>query len=300
LLPPLVNVTANGVLAAAGALSVGAAVGTWLGGQLLAVAVLAWYTATRSAGFGQPDPGLARRSVSFGAQAHAGRVMTLGNYRVDQWILGAVAGSRELGLYSVAVVWAEILFYLPTVLTLVQRPDLVRAERAEATRIAALAVRAALTVTLVAAGAVVLLAPVLVTVAFGDAFRGAVDDLRVLVPGAFGIVVLKLLGNALTAQRRPLLATAAVAVAFAVTLTLDAVLIPAHGGLGAAVASTVAYTVGGIVAALVFSRALRGRLADLLPTGREVPWLWRRLRKRGSAARPAGAPAAGSPGGKAG
>lgn len=280
LLPPFVNFTVNGILAAAGALSVTAAVATWLAGQALGVAVLAWYALRRSAGFGRPDPALARRSLAFGVKAHAGRVLTLGNYRIDQWILGAVAGSRELGQYSVAVVWAEVLFYLPTTLTLVQRPDLVRAERGEAARLAALGVRAALLVTLVGAALVVLLAPVLVLVAFGDEFRPAVDDLRVLAPGALGIVLLKLLGNALTAQGRPLVAAGSVAVAFAVTLALDAILIPDHGGIGAAVAATIAYTAGGVAVAVAFARTLGGRPSDLVPRGSELRWLWRRLRRR--------------------
>ena len=56
--------------------------------------------------------------------------MGVGNYRADQWIVGSIAGARELGLYSVAVAWAELLFYLPGVISLLQRPDLVRATRA--------------------------------------------------------------------------------------------------------------------------------------------------------------------------
>src|SRR5438128_849425 len=94
LLAPVVNVTVNGALAAAGVLTVGTAVGTWLGGQTLATLVMAWYVARRSAGFGRPDAGLARRSLAFGVKAHAGRAMLLGNYRLDQWILGAIAGAR--------------------------------------------------------------------------------------------------------------------------------------------------------------------------------------------------------------
>src|SRR5438552_5960680 len=49
LLAPVLNVTVNGALAAAGVLTVGTAVGTWLGGQTLATLVMAWYVARRSA-----------------------------------------------------------------------------------------------------------------------------------------------------------------------------------------------------------------------------------------------------------
>ena len=68
---------------------------------------------------------------------------------------------------------------------------------------------------------------------------------------------MKLFGNALTAQRQPMLANAALAIAFGATIGLDLLLIPRYGGVGAAWASTLAYTAGGIAVAVIFSRALR-------------------------------------------
>ena len=278
LIPPVLNVVVNGVLAATGALSVGTAIVTWLAGQLLATALLGLHVATKLAGFGRPDLGLARRSLAFGAKSHGGRVMLLGNYRLDQWLLGAISGSRELGLYSVAVAWAEALFYLPTALAAVQRPDLVRATRDEAGRQAALVFRTSALLTLVLAAALVVAAPVLCVWTFGEEFRGSIDDLRVLAFGGVGIVALKLLGGALTAQSRPLLATAAIGVGFVSTVVLDLLLIPGHGGLGAAVASSISYSLGGAAVALIFSRTLRTRLVELVPRGGEPLQLWRRLR----------------------
>ena len=70
---------------------------------------------------------------------------------------------------------------------------------------------------------------------------------------------MKLFGNALTAQRQPMLANAALAIAFGATIGLDLLLIPRYGGVGAAWASTLAYTAGGIAVAVIFSRALRVR-----------------------------------------
>ena len=56
----------------------------------------------------------------------------LTTYRLDQRLVGAISGARELATYSVAVAWAEALWYLPTALAAVQRPDLVRARAREA------------------------------------------------------------------------------------------------------------------------------------------------------------------------
>ena len=278
LLAPVTNLTVNGLFAVLGILTVGSAVAVWVGGQLLATAVLARHAVRGLSRIPRPDRALARRALAFGSQTHLGRVMTMGNYRLDQWFVGAISGSRELGLYSVAVAWAEALFYLPTALAMVQRPDLVRASRVDAGRQATAVCRVALLATTVLAILIVVAAPVLCVTIFGPEFSGAVPDLRILAFGAFGIVALKLLGSALNAQGRPMLANVGVGVAFVTTVVLDLVLIRPFGGAGAAVASTAAYTAGGIAIAVVFVRALERRPAELVPRPAELLPLLRQLR----------------------
>jgi O-antigen/teichoic acid export membrane protein len=279
LAPALINVAVNGVLAAMDVITVRTAVATWVSAQLLGTLLVSWYVARRSAGFGRPAAALAREALRFGLKAHAGRVMTVGNYRLDHWLLGSIAGPRELGLYSVAVAWAEALFFLPTALVMVQRPDLVRASRGEAVRQAATIFRMAVLLTVPLTALLILAAPFLCVTLFGDEFRGSIDDLRLLAPGAFGILALKLLGNALTAQRKPMLATASSAISFVALVALAALLIPGLGDRGAAVASTLAYTAGGIAVAVVFTRALGARLEDLVPRRGDLPWFWGKLQE---------------------
>jgi len=262
---PSLNVLVNGLLFLFDALTVRAAMLTWIAGQVLATALLLAYVSRRLAGFGKPDAKLAAQSLGFGLKTHAGRVMKTGNYRLDQWLLGSLAGSRELGLYSVAVAWAEALFFLPEALASVLRPDLVRAETEYAGARGAAVFRIAVVLTLVFAICFIIAAPLLCVWTFGEEFRGSIDDLRVLAPGALGIVALKLLGNALVAQRRPGLSNVAIGLAFAVTVGLDLLLIPQYGGLGAAIASTVAYTAGGAAVAVIFARALNVSLRRMFP-----------------------------------
>jgi O-antigen/teichoic acid export membrane protein len=216
--------------------------------------------------------------------------MLIANYRLDQWILGAIAGTRELGLYSVAVAWAEGLFLLPTALSAVQRPDLVRAKAREAVQLTARLFRMSLVITLFCASALVVAAPILCVTFFGEDFRGSIDDLRVLTAGAFGIVALKQLGSALTARQRPTLASAAISSAFASTVVLDFLLIPHYGGLGAAVASAVSYTFGGVVIVAVFLSALGGTARDFVPSRGDAHGAWRLVMK--GLRRPAAADAA--------
>lgn len=277
LISPLINAAGNALMAATGTLTATRAVAVWVGGWVLSALMLVWGQARR-AGFGRPDARLARSMFGFGLRAHAGRVLMVGNYRLDQWLVGTLSSSRELGLYSVAVAWAEALFYLPTALTSVQRPDLVRASPREAARQAAAAFRVATAITVVLAIVLVVAAPLLCVTIFGETFRGSIADLRLLAAGGVGIVALKLLGQTLTAQRKPMLETIAIAIAFGVGLTLDLVLIPDHGGGGAAIAATIAYTAGGVAVMVIFVRALAGRLRDLVPRHGDLAVLRRRLR----------------------
>ena len=147
--------------------------------------------------------------------------------------------------------------------------------------------RGALLLTLASTVGMVLLAPFLCTTIFGSEFSGSVEMLRVLCLGSFGIATLKLLGNALTAQRRPLLETGAVAVAFVTVFALDFALIPDHGGLGASIASAVSYTLGGLAAAVIFGRTLGAGIRDLIPRPSDLVALWRSVMARFRPGRPA-------------
>ncbi len=273
LLPPLVNVTINAGLVLTGRLTVASAVLTWLAGNALATAVLLWAVVHRFGGFGRANRAEARAMIGFGFKAYLGRAMFVGNYRMDQWILGSLSTAKELGTYSVAVAWSEALFFLPTALTFVQRPDLARASRTEARRQTVVVFRYAMWVTIPLAVAMIALAPFLCVTLFGSGFHESIGQLRVLVVGTPGIIALKLFGNALTAQRHPLREALAGGIAFASIFALDLSLIPTHGGVGASVASAIAYTLGGLTAAGLFVRTLSGRWRELLPSWGDLPAL---------------------------
>ena len=279
-LAPTLNVLGNGTFYALGILSVNSAVGWWLAGQTLETVLLAWYVQRRLAGFGLPDPGLMRGALTFGARAHPGRVMLLGNYRLDQWLLGAIAGPRELGVYSVAVAWAEALWYLPTALAAVQRPDLVRATRAEALRVAARIFRAAMLFTAVCGAVMIVAAPFLCATIFGEEFRDSVNMLRVLVFAAFGVAAVKLLGSALVTQGRPGLQSIAIGAGFVLSVVLDVALIPPFGGQGAAFAAAIAHTTAGTVVCVIFLRTLGGVPGDLVPRAGDVRWFAAKVSSR--------------------
>lgn len=141
-----------------------------------------------------------------------------------------------------------------------------------------MAFRAATAFTIVLVLVFIAAAPILCVTFFGESFRGSIEDLRVLVLGAFGVVAVKQLGSVLTGQGKPTLASLAIGISFVVTIILDIALIPPFGGLGAAIASSVAYTVGGIAVAVIFTRTLGGGFGALVPRRSDFRLMWSRLR----------------------
>lgn len=284
LAPSLINIVGNGALYLAGVLDVETAIATWLIGQAVGTLWLCWYVHSRLEGFGRPSLALAVESVKFGLRAHTSHTMNLGNYRADQWLMGILSTPQQLGLYSVAVAWSEALFLVPQALMQVQRPDLARSHHEHAGPKAAGVFRLSILVTAVLCLVLIVAAPFLCVVIFGEDFKGSVIDLRIIALGGFGVVALKLLGSALTAQGRPLRESLAVGVTFVTVIGLDFALIPSLGGEGASIASAVGYTAGGLAMVWVFSRILKVPLRAMVPgrgTVREARDLAKRLLGRG-------------------
>jgi O-antigen/teichoic acid export membrane protein len=280
LMGPGIALIGNAALWTAGKLTVTTAFVSWIVAHVAAVLLLCAYISRGSVGFGRPDMALAFRTLRFGLKAYVGRALLVANYRIDQWILAGIAGPRELGLYSIAVAWAEILFYVPTVLMIVQRPYLVRASAEDAGHRSARAFRVGVMSTVPAAAATILAAPMLTAGIFGEEFAGAADDLRVLALGAYGVVALQQLGDSLTAKGQPLRASMAIGVAFVTGLALDILLIPGFGGVGAALASTIAYTTGGLAVMALYVRFFGTSLSALVPRPSDLASLvWRLLRR---------------------
>lgn len=261
----------DSVLALTGLLSVRLAVGVWAAGQFVGCIPLAYYLA-RGCGFGRPDAGLARAALVFGTKAHGAGLLNTGTYRLDGWILGAMAGAGPLGIYSVAVAWFEGLFLLPTAFAIVSRPAVVEASSDEAGGAAETALRVSLVGTTGAGIVLFLAAPILCVWVFGDEFASAVAQLRYLIPGALGIALLKVLGSALTARGKPALETAGVATGFLIGMALYVVLIPRFGGVGASIASTIAYLTAGVVTATIFTRTVGNGWRALIPRRSDLRW----------------------------
>lgn len=200
--------------------------------------------------------------IGYGVRYSAIQIINLVALRLDQLLLGWLATTAAVGLYSIAVSLTEGLLLATTAVGLVVFLDSAKGESsARFSRKLALTVLA----SCAAAALLALAAQPLVHVLFGERYAGAVSMTRILAIGTPGLVVMRLMTNRLAGAGQPGRASIYALVALVVTSGLDLALIPAHGATGAAWASTVGYDLGGAVALLATRAALARHPASAPP-----------------------------------
>lgn len=164
--------------------------------------------------------------------------------RIDQVMLGEMAGNREVGIYSVAVRLAEVWYFIPTALYWSLFPGIVAAKSESEPRFYA-RLQQLYNLSAFSAYAIAvpltLLAQWLVPVLFGDEYARAGLMLAVLIWSNLFTSLEMARSGFLTAMNWTRLYLLTVALGCALNILLNFVLIPKYGGMGAVVASLAAY-----------------------------------------------------------
>jgi O-antigen/teichoic acid export membrane protein len=194
----------------------------------------------------------ASASLRFGLVAYvAGLVWTL-LLRSDAMLLGYLGGPGAVGIYSVSVLLAEMLWYMPRSLTLALSPRIAYLPQEEATLLALRAARLAVWAVLIASFGLVLIAPIVVRLTFGPAFQASYRPLLLLLPGIVAGSAVSAISLYFVQQKgRPRINALTSAAGLGVNLLLNLWWIPRYGPSGAAAASSVAYS---LVAVLLIGR----------------------------------------------
>jgi O-antigen/teichoic acid export membrane protein len=221
-----------------------------------------------------------RESVSFGVKGYVGSIMQLLYLRVDYILLNFYLSSTEVGFYSVAVVMAEVLWFFPNTIAVVLLPEVAHSVGEESDRLTLQLCRNTLMLSLAAGLLLAWLARPLIDLAFTPAFRPAMLPLWLLLPGIAISSIGKILGSYLVGRGKPLLSTTAAAATLVSNLGLNFWLIPRWGVAGAALASTMSYSIGTAVYLAALVRVSGASLAQAVIVQREDWQFYRTLWER--------------------
>ncbi|MES9535841.1 oligosaccharide flippase family protein [Actinomadura sp. NPDC000600] len=236
--------------------------GALITGLVLAdVAAAAWIArrlARRGffAGWGRPDRRLGASIAGYGLRGYLGQLIDLLQLRFDMALLGALAGPKVLGVYTVASKFAELVQLPGLAVNYILYPDFAKEDRDTATRRTARLILPALGVSALAALPLALAAGTALPWIFGDVFDDAVVPTYIRLAGVTTFGVTGLVMAYLYGVGRPGAASTGQGIGLAVVVVLGAVLIPAHGAVGAAIATSVSF-VATTAALLVWFRHVR-------------------------------------------
>lgn len=195
-----------------------------------------------------PSKSMARTQVRVGIPIHISNVAQFLLLRADQLVLSVVSGAAAVGMYSVGVNLVEALWMLPAAAGLASIPFL-SGDAPEEQKQRAMMSAIGISIWLTLIGAIFLgaIAPFLVPAVFGKGYSGAVLPLEILLPGIVAAALVRITTAALIAKKHTKPLVRYMLIALLLNLGLNAALIPPFEASGAALASTIAYAVLGVV-----------------------------------------------------
>ena len=210
-------------------------------------------------------PSLIKELLSLGfTYAFALFVISL-NYKVDIVILERLVPKDDIGQYTLGVNLAELLWQLPSALGIVVFSRSANAKDPKVfTQSVVKLLRITLIVAVVGALGLGLVANFFIPFVYGEAFRPSVGVLRLLLPGIVAFSLFKVLNVDLAGRGRPMISLYAVGPAVLLNVVLNFILVPRYNISGAAIASTISYTVAVITYTFVYAREVEMPLSDVL------------------------------------
>jgi O-antigen/teichoic acid export membrane protein len=219
-----------------------------------------------------------RRATRFGLQAWSANLLQLLNYRLDIFILSSVAPRSAVGIYATAVSVSALGWLLPNALQTVLFPRVASLDAAagagtiateSSNAAAARAVRHSVLLMVPTALGIAVLG-LLIPLLYGPRFDASVKLCFILIPGVVALGIAKVVSAVISGRGFPRYALYTTLITVPITLVLYFALIPAFHATGAAIASSISYSLTMLLSIIYFRPATRISIAALVPRRSDV------------------------------
>jgi len=203
-----------------------------------------------------------RSTFAFGLKGYVGDLLQFFNYRLDAFIVNAFIGPVGVGIYGASVTLAELLWQLPNSVGFVIFPRAAGTDHEAMNRFTPRVFWIVLAISSMGAIVLALFGRLVIRIILSAAFLDAYVPLVALLPGVVLLGAGKVLTNDIAGRGYPHYNSIVAGVALVITVALDLLLIPRMGVVGAALASTAAYSLT-FVLAVVFYLVVSRRPAGI-------------------------------------
>ena len=184
-----------------------------------------------------------KNNFSYGFKSYLANMITFLNYRLDTFLIKALTKSTaSVGQYSVAVTLAELVWVFSSAISSVMFPYVASIESdEEKSKITSSTFKIVMVFTFFVI-TVLLLGSNLIGVIYGPRYYGSIAPFRALLLGIFSLSLGKILANDIAARGKPELNALSNFIGLITNVTLNIILIPKFGIVGAALATSISYT----------------------------------------------------------
>lgn len=195
-----------------------------------------------------------RSAFTFGGKSSAANAIAFLNYRLDMFLVHNMAGSYAVGLYALGVGVVEKLWIVASNAARSLFPRIAASQDYDAAASSTARVSSILLLLMIAMGICAGALAELVPVVYGPQFSESVSIIRWLLPGVTLLGYSKVFSNYVAASGQVEANVIASAIGLAINVTANLILIPIHGVIGAAIATSCSYSV---IAAIHYRNFLR-------------------------------------------
>ncbi len=187
------------------------------------------------------------------------------NYKIDVMFLERLSTSSEVGIYTKGVSIVEYLWEVPTLLS-----TIIFARSASSTDPKAFSYKVAhllrICFVIIALMSIVFyfLSEFIMVNMYGTAFLGSATVQKILLPGILLLAIFKILNMDLAGKGKPWYAVIAMLPALIINVILNYLWDAKYGANGSAMASTISYSVSGIIFLIMYSRFVEIPLNQML------------------------------------
>lgn len=237
----------------------------WLAGVILTALFSLWILSRRIGGFRYiVDWPFLKDSVKVGVRSLSANFVAFLLFRSDIYIIKVFYGYSQLGYYSVAVLLAELLLFVPQIAGQLIMPKASQSEK-DSHILTARVNRMSIAYSLIFSLFLFIFGKRLVILLFGSGFSASYPALLFLIPGVLSINFSAAIGYYISGNLGyPSRQIYILAASFLMNLLLNIILIPRLGITGAALSSSVSY-ISYVVSYCIFFKKITGlRYRDFL------------------------------------
>ncbi|MDN3668121.1 flippase [Echinicola jeungdonensis] len=187
------------------------------------------------------------------------------NYQLDIVILEQLSSDFEMGIYSRGANIVQYLWQIPMLFSTI---IFARSSSSKNSFQFSLKVSQLLRVSLLVIGCIsivlLIISDWIILGMYGTAYIESVSVLRLLLPGVLILTLFKVMNMDLAGRGKPWVSMKAMLPALIINVVLNIILIPKYGADGAAIASTISYSIAGLLFLWFYSSEVQIGIKEIL------------------------------------